>query len=600
MKRICFDIETDGIESPTKLHCVCVHDLDTKDRREFHGNVAAYASELVNIFSNASVIVGHNIIEYDLRWLSVFVPEFTFDKEAVVDTLVLSRLLWQDRPGGHGLEAWGDRFKYPKPPISDFSEFTPELLHRCHTDVEINIKLYEHLLKKLNAPNWHRAVKTELAYQWIARDMHDNGFAFNVKDAVAMLEELDAEIAKLDDAIQKAFPPTVKITQLKTKQKIEEIQFNPASSKQLVDRLWEGGWKPTERTKGHVTALKDRSISAEKLENFKRYGWKVNEANVGTLPDSADPAYHHLVERLLVDARRRTLVEWLEAYNPTTGRIHGRFNPLGTRTQRCVHTNPNMGNVPTRKSIKYNSKRLRDKAIAYGARMRSMWVAGHGAWLVGADMESAHLRIFAHLIDDKPFIEALVSGRKEDGTDPHSLNRRALGEICVDRDRAKTFIFTFLNGGGAAKVAEIFSCSAGAARDALTRFIASYPGLKKLREEQIPKDAQRGYFRGVDGRFVINDSEHHMIGFYLQNTEAVIMKTAHIEIRRRLHEKGIDFKFVNFVHDEVVTEVYGDEATAKLVGEIQAECIKWAGAEYGLRCPLGGESKIGRNWLDVH
>lgn len=600
MKRICFDIETDGLDHPSVLHCVCVHDLDTKNRKEFHGDIAAYSTELKEIFANAELIVGHHIIEYDLRWLVVFIPDLVFDKEAVVDTLVLSRLLWQDRPGGHGLEAWGERFKYPKPPIHDFSVFTPELLHRCHTDVEINIKLYAHLLRKLNAPNWHTAVKLELAYQWIAREMHDNGFGFNIKDAVAMLAELDKEIEVLDDTIQKAFPPVIKITQLKTKEKIEEIPFNPASSKQLVDRLWEGGWKPVEKTKGHAAALKDASITPEKLANFQRYGWKVNEANVGTLPDSADPAYHHLVERLLVDARRRTLVEWFEAYNPETGSIHGKFNPLGTRTQRCVHTNPNMGNVPTRKSIKYNSKRLRDKALAYGARMRSMWVARPGAWLVGTDMESAHLRIFAHLINDKRFIEALVSGRKEDGTDPHSLNRRALGEICVDRDRAKTFIFTFLNGGGASKVAEIFGCSIAAARASLASFVASYPGLEKLRKEQIPKDAQRGYFEGVDGRYVINDSEHHMIGMYLQNAESVLMKHANLLWRKELDKLGINYKQVNWVHDEWVTEVYGDKATAELVGNIQADSIRIVGEQFGMRCPMGGEAKVGKDWLEVH
>lgn len=756
-RRLCFDIETDGIDSPSQLHCVCVHDLDNPSiRKEFFGEVSSYASELLALFGNALIIVGHNIIDYDLRWLEVFVPGFRIDKSKVVDTLVLSRLLWQDRPGGHSLEAWGERFKYPKPSIEDFSKFTPELLHRCHTDVEINAKLYHHLLKKLDAPNWHEAVKLELEYQWIAREMHDNGFYFNIEDAVAMRAELDDEVAMLDAQIQAAFPPTVKITELKTKtkkfiledptscrlkipsikrdicasimsatgkrlkrdheadispitkrirnddgniieiiesgislnqksgitltlkelensdarlltdyilesliecsisrevaaqfvaktnhlwsiivtktgmcvdfyaapvtytldgtnlfellqrgisrqQKIEEIPFNPASPKQLVDRLWEGGWKPTERTKGHSQALKDKSTPKERLANYKRYGWKVNEANVGTLPDDADPAYQLLVDRLLVDARRRTLTEWIDAYNPTTRRIHGRFNPLGTRTQRCVHTNPNMGNVPTKKSIKYNSTRLREKALKFGARMRSMWQASpSGALLVGTDMESAHLRIFAHLINDSRFIQALVSGKKEDGTDPHTLNRRALGEICVDRDRAKTFIFTFLNGGGAGKVAEIFGCSAGAARDALGRFIASYPGLAELRERQIPKDAARGYFEGVDGRYVINDSEHHMIGFYLQNSEAVIMKTAHVEIRKRLDRLGIKYKFVNFVHDELVTEVYGDKATAELVGKIQAECISWAGEKYALNCPLAGESKVGHTWLDVH
>lgn len=876
--RLVFDIETDGLDSPSKLHCVCCVDIDTGEKFEFFGDVEAYSPALVDLFDRAKLLIGHNIIEYDLKWLQQFVPELVIHKDKVVDTLVLSRLLWQARPGGHSLEAWGQRLGYPKPPISDFSEFTPELLARCHADVEINAKLYHRLMKKLGAPNWELSVKTELEYQWIAREMHENGFVFNIEDAVAMLQELDKKVEDLDDKIQKAFPPVVKITELKTirsnfkleddrcllkipsvnksitssitdlivkllkdehpnimnkivsvrkndesgtititknttekeadstieitwnvldsksaslltdfflksmiectipravavqfvedtknswsitvtptdmfvdfsvvnatyildgmkpserllnaisrKTKIEEVPFNPASPKQLVDRLWDGGWKPVEKTKGHAQALKDKNISEERLAHFKRYGWKVNEANVETLPDGAAPEYQLLVERLLTDARRRTLTEWLTNYNPKTGRIHGKFNPLGTRTQRCVHTSPNMGNVPTKKSIKYNSKHLRDLALEYGGRMRSMWICDadkeegkeyclafikedqqthtvstqettnlrndnqtpkvstekietedlngsmespskimrewlkskevdvfsviekaknslsitviptgtsvdsyvdnviHSlagtrigniqfistsvqtttieSFLCGCDMESAHLRIFAHLINDPVFIDALVNGKKEDGTDPHSVNKRALGDICLDRDRAKTFIFTFLNGGGAGKVREIFACSNHAAKEALDRFVSAYPGLKSLREERIPRDASRGYFQGIDGRLVINDSAHHMIGFYLQNMESVLMKHAQVEMFKRFKAEGFNVLLVGFVHDEVVLEVRGSKQDAERVGVIAADCIRWVGERFNLNCPLSGEWKVGKTWLQIH
>ena len=30
------------------------------------------------------------------------------------------------------------------------------------------------------------------------------------------------------------------------------IEFNPASPKMRIERLWEAGWKPFEKTKGHI------------------------------------------------------------------------------------------------------------------------------------------------------------------------------------------------------------------------------------------------------------------------------------------------------------------------------------------------------------
>lgn len=725
MSRLVFDIETDGVDNPSVVHCVCLLDLDSDKVTEFTGPIESYSTALCALFAEAELLIGHNIIDYDLKVLGRFIPKLgeyiNKNRHKVVDTLVLSRLLWQDRPGGHSLEAWGDRLNYAKVDIKDFSCLTPELLDRCHKDVELNKRVYVRLMHKLSKPNWARAIELELEYQWIAREMHENGFKFDVQGAVSMATELDNKISSLLSKIQGAFPPKVEIVQLKTKTKVVETPFNPGSPKQVVDRLWEGGWSPKEKTKGYTQALKDKSTSPDKLKKFKRYGWKINEANTGTLPDVAElqefrntcrinvqevgqsinantisemeqksgkrldesttlteklllttnaksytdflkttigfwlndnkaaaqfventkhllsiiatpagvyvdfsasfamgtsdgsnvkkllqerisvlPAYDLLVEYLLTAARRRTITEWLDAYNPATGRIHGKFNPLGTRTQRCVHTNPNMGNVPTKKSIKYNSSHLRNLAIAYGGRMRSMWVCSPDAFLVGCDMEGAHLRIFAHLIDDSNFIKALVSGKKEDGTDPHSLNKRAFGPICLDRDRAKTAIFTYLNGGSTPKFREIFNCSRQDAQDALDGLVRTYPGLARLKQERIPQDARRGYFEGVDGRLVINDSEHHMIGMYLQNMESVLMKYANVMWRRRLDDLGIKYQQVNWVHDEWVTEVFGSKEDAELVGKIQADSIREVGEMFNLRCPMAGEYKVGKTWLEVH
>jgi DNA polymerase-1 len=620
--RAVVDIEADSLDA-TQIWCVVAKDIDTG---EVHA--ATSKEEALRLLQKVRLFVGHNVIGYDLPTLSRL-WQYSIDQSMVVDTLVLSRLWDVAKQREHGLEAWGDKLEHPKIHLDiSFDTYSDAILERCINDVELNYKVYVWLTNKLKEEG--RAIEAETKLAFICQEMHENGFAFDADSARALRDEVDSEVKSIDLQMAMAFPPravplrevTPKLTKKGTLSKVgisnwyegtdytiftpdapftlvEWEPFNPGSTKQIIERLHDAGWKPTSKTKGHKEAEKARD--KEKLEHFKKWGWSVNEENLATIPDTAPAAARLLVRRILLAARTRSLDEWLSYYNESTGRIHGRFNHIGARTQRMSHNQPNMGNIATKKSIKYNGKELKDLATELGGRMRSLWCACPGSLLVGTDMESAHLRIFAHLIDDKEFTNALLSGTKEEGTDPHSVNKRVLGSLCVDRDRAKTFIFSFLNGAGTNKVSEIFGCKKDEAAEALDRFVRAYPGLEALKRERIPADASRGYFVGLDGRRVNCDSEHHMIGMYLQNAEKVIMTYANILWRKELDVRRIRYRQVNFVHDEFVTEVDGDDVIlARTVGELQAESIKRTGECFQLRCPLGGEYKIGRNWLEVH
>ena len=134
----------------------------------------------------------------------------------------------------------------------------------------------------------------------------------------------------------------------------------------------------------------------------------------------------------------------------------------------------------------------------------------------------------------------------------------------------------------------------------MSNFLAALPGLKKLKDWTIPNDARRGYFIGLDGRKVKCTSEHHMLAGYLQNGEAVIMKHANILWRTRAKAEGIPFKQVNFVHDEWQTECYCTKEQAERLGEIQRQAIEDVGKELEVFCPLAGNTKVGKTWLQTH
>jgi DNA polymerase-1 len=626
--RVVADIETDGLDNPSKVWCVVAIDIDTRKEYVFDFTKDGTADLFMDWAPSVSQWIGHNFIAYDHVWIEQLL-KYRIPPSRVVDTLVLSHLLKYRLDDGHSLEAWGTRLGIAKVGLDvDFAsaDNLPEIIQRCKRDVEINLRLYEFLMKKLDRKEFHEAIETEMEFAWVCRDMHENGFAFDIAGAKELYNEINQEVEELDSQIKAAFPPRARLIREYTPRltkhgtisrtsvprgwtdlsdltpgcsfslvKFEE--FNPTSTKQIIERL-SPFWDPVDRTDGYIRAQKEGD--KEKLKRLEHTAWKVNEQNLSTLSEDAPTAAGLLVRRLMLGARIRTLTEWIDSYRETSGRVHGRFNGIGTWTHRMSHKSPNLGNVAAEKSIKYNNPELKKRATELGGRMRSLWMAEPGALLVGCDMESAHLRIFAHLINDDKFKEALLTGDKKLGTDPHSVNARILGSLGADRDRAKTFIFTFLNGGGVGKVASIFGAAFERAKEALSKFIESYPGLKRFKEKDAKAWAKRGYFVGPDGRFVVNDSDHHMLAGYLQNYEATMMKKANLIWRKALDARGIKYKQVNLVHDEYVTEVYCSPERAWLVGLTQAAAIRLVGVRYGLRCPMGGDWKVGKTWLEVH
>ncbi len=294
----------------------------------------------------------------------------------------------------------------------------------------------------------------------------------------------------------------------------------------------------------------------------------------------------------MLGSRLRTLTEWFKSYNEDDGKVHGRFQSIGTWTHRMSHRAPNMGNIAASKTIKYAGDKLKSMAIDLGTRMRDLWrVSDDNYWLVGTDASGIQLRIFAHYVDDPALTNAVI------GDDPHEVHAGILG---IARDDAKTFIYAFLLGAGDAKLGESVGESKKRGAELKRQFIEAYPGLTTLRESDIPRDAKRRYFEGLDGRLVFCDNEHLVLAGYLQNGEATIMKHANILWRKELDEQGIEYKQLNFVHDEWQTEVRGSEDVARLVGRRQTEAIKRVGEMLSLRCPLAGEYKIGKTWLDTH
>lgn len=134
------------------IHVVCVLDVET-------GEVKSYRDKetFLRDSEHWTVVVGHNLCGYDLFALArVWGTDFSIGPDTFcgrpvrfVDTLVLSRYLWPDRPGGHSLSEWGKHLGIEKIEFNDFSQYTEEMRTYCDRDTRICAAIYKELQKEL-------------------------------------------------------------------------------------------------------------------------------------------------------------------------------------------------------------------------------------------------------------------------------------------------------------------------------------------------------------------------------------------------------------------------------------------------------------------
>ena len=150
MSRYVFDIEANGLyDDADTIWCIVAKDIDGLGMYSFDVN-QPHSQSIdfgLRILEEADELIGHNIIDYDLRLIKKLYPSFC-PSGKIFDTMILSPLLNPDRTGGHSLAQYGEELGVKKPEHEDWSKFSPEMLHRCTQDVHINHKVYDTLIQE--------------------------------------------------------------------------------------------------------------------------------------------------------------------------------------------------------------------------------------------------------------------------------------------------------------------------------------------------------------------------------------------------------------------------------------------------------------------
>jgi len=401
----------------------------------------------------------------------------------------------------------------------------------------------------------------EIAVIPVIKEMEKNG----IKADVSILTNLSKEFSK----------KISKIT--KEAYNFAGIEFNLSSPQQLSEILFEKLHLPADnikKTPGGVL-----STSASELE--KLY--------------DKSPIIPLLLKYRELEKLRNTYIDALpKLIDPKDGRIHTKFDQLGTTTGRISSSNPNLQNIPIRSNE--------------GGEIRKAFVAEKGFKFVSFDYSQIDLRVIAHLSEDKKMVEAFQCGK-----DIHKITAAEVfgvkeSEVSDDMRRmAKTVNFGIIYGMSAFGMSERSGVSREDAKKFIDKYFKNFSGAADYIEKTKKEAKERGYVETLFGRKrYIKElqsknwqlraaGERMAINMPIQGTSADIVKMAMRDVYQDTRYKIQDTKMILQVHDDLLFEIKENlvDDARKWIKDIMENVAK-------LKVPLIVDVKIGDNWGEMY
>ncbi|HEY3524978.1 MAG TPA: DNA polymerase [Nitrososphaeraceae archaeon] len=476
-------------------------------------------------------------------------------------------------------------------------------------------------------------IKLEYAIAPIISRQQEYGIEFDVGGANELLIQLESKKLELKNKLQEVFSIRIinrgeftpknnyscnrggvvhRMVKGGTFTRIEYEEYNPNSRQQTVDRLCkEFGWTPQEFTdKGNPEFDEEiiESLPYKEMAPLKDY-YIVNK-RISQLSGGKQAWLKHVRE---------------------DGRIYGSVMQSGTITARMAHYGPNLAQVPSC-----------DKA--WGTECRRLFRAKKGKIQVGCDADGLEARTLSGFLvpfDGGQFRDILLTGKKENKTDIHSINAIAyeVNEYSTGRDCAKTLFYAGIYGCKGPKAGLILQqfgidlksyipnyniemikikqwnarVKAGfsdrfleclvAGKLAQGRYNEKLPALPNLIQDVIKSWESNKFLKALDGRKLYPSNAHSCFNILNQSAGAIIMKKA-LAIADNLlytnkNTRG-KYEFMLNIHDEWQLEVENDKDLVTEVSDILKNSIKFAGEYFNFPCPMVGSIKIGTNWAETH
>ena len=392
--------------------------------------------------------------------------------------------------------------------------------------------------------------KIELPLAYVLRDMEDEGFLVDADALRALGVEFRGHIQRLTDEIAA----------------MAGASINLNSPKQLAELLFVKLGIPSPKKK--------QSTNAEVLEQLAE----------------DYPICGKVLEYRKYQKLESTYIDALIPMRDEKGRIHTRFDPVGTATGRISSAEPNLQNIPVRTEL--------------GKAIRGAFVARPGWLLVDADYSQIELRVLAHMSGDATMINAFLMDQDIHARTAAEVYGVPLEEVTPRmRSASKAVNFGIVYGISEFTLARNIGVSRYEARDFIERYFRRYPGVKAYMDATVKRGHEQGYVTTLmnrrrylpelaSGNFAVRAfGERCAMNSPIQGTAADIIKLAMIAVDKALREEGFEAKLILQVHDELIVEA--PEAEAGRVRDLLRRCMEGV---VTLSVPLRTDISIGGDW----
>lgn len=291
----------------------------------------------------------------------------------------------------------------------------------------------------------------------------------------------------------------------------------------------------------------------------------------------------------------KLLNTYIDGFRPLLidGRIHTVFKQTVTATGRLSSTEPNLQNIPVRKSE--------------GRELRKMFVASEGCKLLCADYSQIEMRLLAHMSGDEVLIDAF-----NNNDDIHAITAAKAYNVPLEmvtsemRRSAKAVNFGIIYGISSFGLANDIGTSPARAKEFIDKYFATYPKVKGYLDSNIAYAKEHGYVTSMSGRVRFipelksanyvtrNFGERIAMNMPLQGSASDIIKSAMIRINRELSEGGYKAKLVLQVHDELIIDCPMEEIekVKEILGRCMSDAVK-------LKVSLKADVSEGYNWFEA-
>jgi hypothetical protein len=406
--------------------------------------------------------------------------------------------------------------------------------------------------------------------------------------------------------------------------KVHLAHLNAKSRPQIVRRLLELGWVPTEFTDAGNPETNEVELA------------KIEEQ----FPQAKNIAKYLLIEKRLGQIKTGKKA-WLK-FVGADGKIHPTIRACNTVAFRATHSDPNISQVPSVKmrdvvdaegnkvvkevpkvryvydhrtklwtkeecgtELKVKQEPLKGDEGKWGWDCRRCFTVKPGWIMVGSDLAGIEMRAWAHYLwpyDNGKFADIVLN------KDVHEENRVILG--FANRRDAKSWLYAIMYGAGDEKLGSVIEPTSSPARHKMiggasrARFMSGLEGYREL-NEGLMTGVKRGWLKGLDGRRVPVRKQHAALNALLQSAGAIISKYwIYFTLDILENEYDLkwgwdnDFTLLLYSHDELQFACKPEHQAA-----VEDACTRGAlkaGRHLKFRLDVEVGLAHGTNWADTH